>query len=201
MTSEPTPTAIGPGLPITEIVRFVTVAGDICRLGFEHIGRRATSAESAADRLALAEASRTIGATLETWTGLGPDAVGLRALAASVAEDLATHPDRARLVAFLDTGDARTVAAGLVAAVGDGCQALVAVASPIADRALLAGVSVVRVHLLAAANVLAGDGVDGIEPTNGAYPCVEQLLNEGRKSFSSSLSVSKGNGSSHEPWQ
>jgi hypothetical protein len=186
------------GVPIAESVRFVVAGEAVCRVGFMILGQRAESAGSR-ERAAVGAASRHLGATLEVWASLEPDAVALTALAVTERESLNTH----ELRVALEQGELLPITAGLLMALRSVVGDLLATCGQ-ADGRLRTGLRTIEVHLRDAASCLHTDGeraADGhaVEVVRVSTAALGLLVGS-RKDFSSPLSVPKSQASNHPTW-
>lgn len=177
----------GPGLPIVEVVRFVTVARRMCREAFETLGRRSVAATTLADRAGVAAASRQLGETLPLFDALLPDAVGLKALANDTGSAFEADGAFASWCAWLGSGPIATVAVAALHALQEEVEAAIGACSPVADAEFVVVARMIEVRLCAARDALAASSVF---PTNGPVSADDfprSALRDGRKIFSSPL--------------
>jgi hypothetical protein len=188
-------TAIGPGLPIAEAVRFTTLAGELCRLGFETLGRRAVSAESGDDRVDVGIAARHLGASLSVWDRLAPDAVGLRSLVDEILDVMESSPDWATIQGALLNEPLRSTASSLVHGILQAVNTVESQLARVADQQLVFGLQRVEDHLAAAGQALNShvphSGSTGTLPNQSLSIQVVKFLFLDRKDFSYSRSVPK----------
>lgn len=179
---------MGPGVPIAEMIRFVTCARRLCVAAFETLGRRSVNADNSADRLGVAEASRQLGETLVLWESLLPDAVGLQTLADDVAAGFEAGEALATFRRVLLDSPLGPVTRSVVAALRLDVAALSKECSPIADRefvAVLAAIAVRLDYAQEAAGPAVGDR-PSMPVDQGFLPL---LLAGTRNTFSSPLPV------------
>ena len=206
----------GPGIAFAEQVRFVTVASEITSSGFGALGRRAVRAERAADRRNVSEASRHLGELGGRWAALCPDAVGLRALADEVRDNLLVSAEFTALTRLFDTGSLREVTFGLVAALRSAIADVRGMLTPTADSAFDLALAGIDLQLAAVLRAVERAGTTSTATSTGtstatstatsrhAVPrpsphddesrtseLVRTILVRGRKDFSSPLGVSK----------
>lgn len=202
----------GPGIAFAEQVRFLTVAGEVTAAGFGAVGRRALRAERVDERRDMTEASRHLGEVAARWDALAPDAVGLRALAAEVRDNLVDSAEFTALTRLFDDGSLRDVTFGLVTALRAAIADIRNVLAPTADRAFDLALAGIEVQLDAAQRVLSGAGTGAQRsqglPDPGTLPSpgddgshtshlAKTILRGARKDFSSPLGVSKSGSEQH----
>ncbi len=176
--------SIGPGVPIAEMIRFVTVARRLCVAAFETLGQRSVNAENSADRLGVAEASRQLGETLVLWESLLPDAVGLKTLADDLAAGFEASKALETFRQDLVDRPLGPVTRSVVAALSRDVATVSTECSPIADREFIAVLAVIAVRL-GYAQAAAGSAV-GDQPSGALdHGFLPLLLPGTRNNFSS----------------